>query len=220
MGLRARNKKQKLDSILAAARALFVENGYAGTTTRAVARRAGVAVGTLFVYFPEKRDMLVAVVRGELDAAIDTAFAALARQTPSAASAPRERRVGVLVGQLVSVFGAIFSVYEGSQELSRVFVKEQMFVDDARAGEMAGWTLQFVARLSQLITAAQARGEVARDTPPLLAASHCFSSYLFVLLAWLNNTLTVRDRDQMLAQSLALTMRGLAPRPHEEHTHD
>lgn len=47
--------------ILKAALRLFAKNGYDGTTTRELAEAAGVAEGTLFRYFPNKKVILVEV---------------------------------------------------------------------------------------------------------------------------------------------------------------
>lgn len=47
---------------LNAALKLFVENGVQGTSTAAIAREAGSAAGTLFIYFPTKQDLIDALV--------------------------------------------------------------------------------------------------------------------------------------------------------------
>lgn len=47
--------------ILQAARKLFANKGYDGTTTRDLANAAGVAEGTLFRYFPNKKAILVEI---------------------------------------------------------------------------------------------------------------------------------------------------------------
>jgi AcrR family transcriptional regulator len=52
-------------AILAAAEAVFAERGPAASTEE-VARRAGVAVGTVFRHFPTKRDLLVAILKALL----------------------------------------------------------------------------------------------------------------------------------------------------------
>lgn len=49
--------------MLAAALDLFVEKGYAATRVEAVAHRAGVSKGTLFLYFASKDELFKAVVR-------------------------------------------------------------------------------------------------------------------------------------------------------------
>jgi AcrR family transcriptional regulator len=49
------------DALLAAARALFAERGYAGVGTEEVVRRAGVTRGALYHYFRDKQDLFRAV---------------------------------------------------------------------------------------------------------------------------------------------------------------
>src|SRR5256885_17214266 len=45
--------------IVRAAADSLLENGYAGTSVRAIASRAGVAIGNLQYYFPSKSELLV-----------------------------------------------------------------------------------------------------------------------------------------------------------------
>ena len=48
--------------ILDAAVVAFAETGFAGTATNEIARRAGVAEGTIFRYYPTKKALLIAAV--------------------------------------------------------------------------------------------------------------------------------------------------------------
>ena len=50
-----------VDQILEAAARVFGERGYAGTTTNHIAERAGVSIGSLYQYFPNKDTILVAL---------------------------------------------------------------------------------------------------------------------------------------------------------------
>jgi len=47
------------EAIISAARQLFAQRGYHATTTKDIARAAGVAEGTIFRYFPTKAELLV-----------------------------------------------------------------------------------------------------------------------------------------------------------------
>lgn len=48
----------KRESFLNAALKLFVANGVQNTSTAAIAKEAGTATGTLFLYFPTKQDLI------------------------------------------------------------------------------------------------------------------------------------------------------------------
>ena len=54
------------DGILAAAYAIAVEAGMAAVQIAPVARRAGIAAGTVYRYFPSKTDLVAALVAGVL----------------------------------------------------------------------------------------------------------------------------------------------------------
>src|SRR4051812_33649121 len=58
LGRREQSKVDKRARIQRAAWDLFTTVGYEETTTREVAERADVAVGTLFLYAEDKRDLL------------------------------------------------------------------------------------------------------------------------------------------------------------------
>jgi AcrR family transcriptional regulator len=62
MGVTAR-REAKRKQVLAAARELFLERGFEGATTDAIAARAGVSKETLYRYHRSKEALLVAVMR-------------------------------------------------------------------------------------------------------------------------------------------------------------
>ncbi|HUC10162.1 MAG TPA: TetR/AcrR family transcriptional regulator [Stellaceae bacterium] len=61
-----RRKEARPGEILEAALACFAERGFAATRLDDVALRAGVTKGTLYLYFPNKEELLEAVVRQAL----------------------------------------------------------------------------------------------------------------------------------------------------------
>ena len=66
-GRRERQKLEREQKILAAARRLFDRRGYIKTSMEDVARRAGLAVGTLYNYFSSKDQLLVALSRSDTE---------------------------------------------------------------------------------------------------------------------------------------------------------
>lgn len=89
---RSRSQLQRRKRILQAAAALASRGGVEAMQMRTVAERAGVALGTLYRYFPSKMDLVVAVVNEEMD----TLEASLDRRPPRAGT-PAGRAVEVLM---------------------------------------------------------------------------------------------------------------------------
>ena len=75
----ARDKRR---AIIEAARTLFAKQGYEETTIAEIARAAGVAVGTVYLYFQNKRQILV-----EVSVALNSAISTMI-QTPELLSLP------------------------------------------------------------------------------------------------------------------------------------
>ena len=208
-GRRERKKRAKLQRIEAAARRLFQHQGYEATTTRAIAEEAEIGVGTLFVYFPEKLDLLVHLYKEDLLRVSSEAVDGLPRDLP-------------LVESLWRVFDAIYRFYEADPALARTFVKELMFLDLDRQAEMLNMTLGFLGRIGQLVMAAQARGEVRTDVPAPLAAHQIFGIYYWGLVAWLAGTFPGREAVSVhLRMALELLWTGLAcPEARREGSHE
>ncbi|HLO02677.1 MAG TPA: TetR/AcrR family transcriptional regulator [Symbiobacteriaceae bacterium] len=57
----------KREALLASARLLFAELGYERTTAKEIAKHAGVAVGTFYRYFTDKRQILVTLLQDRIE---------------------------------------------------------------------------------------------------------------------------------------------------------
>ncbi|HEX8536504.1 MAG TPA: TetR/AcrR family transcriptional regulator [Cystobacter sp.] len=72
--LRARLREETEQTLLEAAEQLFAEQGVGGTRIEDIAKRAGVAVGTLYNYFEDREELLAALLarrRAELVKMLD-----------------------------------------------------------------------------------------------------------------------------------------------------
>src|ERR1700721_2627420 len=81
-GLRERNKLDKLRRIKEGASELFVRKGFDDTTTREIALRAGVGLGTIFVYAPTKRDLLFLIVTADFEDLVERAAGLVRPERP------------------------------------------------------------------------------------------------------------------------------------------
>jgi AcrR family transcriptional regulator len=66
-GLRARQKADRHQRILQAASELFRKSGYEGAKIEAIAAMAEVSIGTIYNYYQNKGDLLVAIVAMEVN---------------------------------------------------------------------------------------------------------------------------------------------------------
>lgn len=69
--------RQTRDRIVEAAIAAFEEHGYDDTNTAAIARRAGIGVGTLYAYFADKRKLMLEILDGTVRTMADMVVEAL-----------------------------------------------------------------------------------------------------------------------------------------------
>nr|BBH87998.1 hypothetical protein KTC_27490 [Thermosporothrix sp. COM3] len=200
MGLREKNKQQKLERIVKAARELFAEKGYAETTTFEVAERAEIGTGTLFLYVKKKSELLLLVYGDVIRQTTDQQFATL----PEAAS---------LLDSLLHIFTAFFHLYEQRPDDAYAYIKEVLFHDADRLHsshiEQFGF---FLEKMAILVERAQERGEVAPDIDVQLASANFFSIYYMTLTSWLGGMRSQGEALEYLKSSLALFIRGLLPR--------
>jgi AcrR family transcriptional regulator len=174
MPRRQEKKAATREEILAAARRLFAARGWEGTTTKAVAEAAGVGAGTIFLHFPDK----AALLHAALGEPIGAALAAAAGTLPPSG----------LLAQLTHLAGALYRMYAGDPALSRVLVKETLFlVDGAAAAESRAQIEGFLHHVAALIDAARIRGEVDRSVDPRLGAVGFFGLYFAVLVGGLRD---------------------------------
>src|SRR5882762_10793912 len=82
------------DQIIRAAADSLLENGYSGTSVRAIASKAGVAIGNLQYWFPTKSELLVEAWRYLTGRSVEELRAILNQLTDPLEVRSEERRVG------------------------------------------------------------------------------------------------------------------------------
>lgn len=188
-------QKQKTRAAIAeAARRLFEANGYEGTTLRAVARTAGVAVGSIFVHFPGKSQLLSHILATDL------------RRILSECSAgdTMVRDGETLLEKLLQAPLSFYRYYAARPELSRVLVKEVVVMQPAERPEMERFTQEYLGRIETTLRETRARGLIRSQADPQLLAYTLFSQYLLVLLHMLSHP----DPDPDAAGVLLRRMHG------------
>jgi len=115
----ARSRRTR-DRLLAAAARVFSERGYAGGTTNHIAAEAGVSVGSLYQYFPNKDAILADLMRAHVAEGVALVGERLAAVgSPSATSA-----ADGLAGRLRPFVDAAIDNHRGDPGLHRVLFEE------------------------------------------------------------------------------------------------
>lgn len=118
---RQARSQQMVEVILEATARVLGERGYAGTNTNVVAERAGVSVGSLYQYFPNKDALITALHErhaGQMYAVIDEVLAA--------------SRARSLRGRVQAMVRALLAAHALYPALHRVLEKEFPFFDAPR----------------------------------------------------------------------------------------
>jgi AcrR family transcriptional regulator len=115
--------RESVEAILQAAAQVFERHGYAAGTTNRIAARAGVSVGTLYQYFPNKDAILVALVREHLE----EGTAALQPQLRSLSAGARFEDL------LPGIVDAMVALHSTAPGLHRVLFEETKLPRSLRA---------------------------------------------------------------------------------------
>lgn len=184
--------------IMAAAKDLYLEKGYKTAPTRELARRAGVAEGTVFAHFPDKATLLAAALHEDLELAIGQAIASL----PPPDIPCRER--------LLHLAGALYAYYARKPGLSRALVKESLFLDGEGGEQVRQAVIRFIVLAGKIVEEAMVRGEYAADVDAVLAGRAFFAAYYLELVAGLSGPEfdPIQVRNNLEAQ-IRLWERGL-----------
>ena len=170
MGTRRQTQKEATrQRIRTVAGELFIEQGYEATTSRQIAAAADVAVGTLFVHFESKHDILADILFADIEVTVASAFRSL----------PDD---GDTVTKLLHLMAALYGYYAGQMELSRVLLQHSLFAP-AGADNFDPQLAAFVAAVSTIIQQGQQEGEVTTRKPPQLLADLYMATYFYGLLA-------------------------------------
>lgn len=197
---------QRRREILEAAEELFQRRGYDVATIQAIAAKAGVAAGTVYLYFPSKEAILVALQEdfeaGLLDTFADISAAVLAEEDAS--------------GEIVSYQEVVERLVDGivAYGLERRGACEVIARDAGRAGAAAGDSLLaggLTELLGRVIREGVRLGYIHTSDPEMAA-------YLLNLAAVSSIGHAIAfEGEEMLArvvrQTKELYIKALAPKP-------
>lgn len=173
VGRRERKKFETRERIRAAAASLLARHGYGAATMRQIARRAHVALGTLFNYAQDKRDLVFLIFNEELNAVTDVALAAPRAGQP-------------LIDQLIAVFRVHYRWLSHKPDLARILLQELTFYSSGKqAATFHGIRQRLIDGIEALVHDAQAAKTIHSRESARLIARHIFFVYSASLRWWI-----------------------------------
>jgi AcrR family transcriptional regulator len=200
LGQRARNKRDKLNRIKNAARELFVSKGFDDATLREIAARAGVGLGTVFLYAANKRDLLFLIANEGLEEAIAAGRAAVQPDAP-------------LLDNLLAVFRHQYAFFARRPILSRLVLREMTFYETgAQARAFQATRNALIALIGSAVAQAMQQGRIAAAETPQLVGWTIFCIFQVELRRWVSaSDLDLRQGLHRLRRTLDVCITGLSP---------
>jgi TetR/AcrR family fatty acid metabolism transcriptional regulator len=197
----APNRRAKHAQIIEAAIEVFAEKGFHAARVSDVARRAGVADGTIYLYFKSKDDLLLSIFEQKMDELIDGVRAAIAVHDD-----PRDklRAFAAFHFGLVERHRAAAEVLQVELRLSNKFLKEY------RPQKL--WL--YLGVLEDILRDGQARGLFREDAEPFLATWALFGALDELAMQYVLSRRARRYPVEQITQQVTETfLRGLEKNP-------
>jgi AcrR family transcriptional regulator len=191
--------------LLDAARRIFAARGYHDTTVEDITRAAGVAKGTFYLYFQEKRAIFLAIIRELLDT-IKAIGASVAVQ-----AAPGEHPLAFLArGEAAAL--RLMELFQANRDLARLAARESMGMDPALEAMIRDFYREVAEIEATNIRVAQRLG-LLRPCDPLLAAYAHIGMVERVLFAMLESPELFPPPRELVQQMIQLAYQGLEAAP-------
>lgn len=202
---RSERRAEKRLAILEGAVRVFAEKGFFNTTVAEIARSAGVADGTIYLYFKSKDDLLLSIFDEKMQELCTLARAAIEGET-SAVEALRK----VCIVHLAAV--------EENPSLAAVLIVElrqsNAFVRDIEKPRL----VEYLDLLAEIVRRGQTTGEFRSDVHPAAVKRALFGALDEIALGWLlarrkfDLSRTAREMADMFVRGLTVPPAETAPR--------
>ncbi len=197
------DKSRRRDEIMAAAKEVFARQGFHTTTIADIAKRAGLAYGSVYWYFDSKDELFHALMAVEESALRKHVGATLAKLGGPAEDAGGE-------AQFRAAVQATFEFFEADKATVKLLFRDAYALGERFEKHLGGIYERFIDDIETFIVASQERGEVVAAPPRMVAYT------LAALVGQLAHRRLSTDDDVTAAQVanfvVSLVLDGLRPR--------
>jgi len=188
----------KRERILDAAVRVFAQSGFHATRVSDVAKAAGVADGTIYLYFESKDELLRSLFEDRVGRLLAFVQEGLAKHETAKA-------------KLSAIIELQLGVYEGEPELAEVMTvilrqSTKLLKEHARPGFMA-----YLDAIATIVAAGQKNGEFRSDASPHFVARSLFGAIDGIALTWALGKAERGGLSRAATQVAELFLHGLLP---------
>lgn len=190
--------KTRREQILTSALEVFAARGYHGASIADIIEAAGIARGTFYLYFENKRAVF--------DAILDVIFEELHARM-AAVALPEERDDGVVIQQVQDNARRLAAYMLGSPAVVRVLMAEAVGLDEKAVAKLRTFYGRLGAWVAESLEDGMAFG-VVRPCEPLVTAHAIIGTLRGVFWAWAVGLLEL-DEDTLVEQIMGLLLGGI-----------
>jgi TetR/AcrR family fatty acid metabolism transcriptional regulator len=195
---KGRRGGDKRDRILRAAVRVFARNGFHATRVSEVAKAAGVADGTIYLYFKSKEELLVSLFEDR----VEKLLTYMREELPKEESAP---------GRLRAVINMQLGLLESERELAEIITviirQSTRLLKEFAAPRF----LAYLDAIARIIAEGQASGDFRKDVSPHIVARAVFGALDGITLTWALGRAEQGALNRAAGQLADVLLRGLTP---------
>jgi len=191
-------KQDKRARILEAAVKVFAGHGFFNATIAQIAREAGVADGTIYLYFKSKDELLLSLFEDR----VEKLLAYMREELPKleGAQAKLRRIIELQLGLL-----------EGERDLAEVLTVILRQSTKLLKEYAAPKFMAYLETIASIVSEGQSAGVFRTDVPPLLVARATWGALDGIALTWALGRAERGALSRAAVQLADMTLRGLAP---------
>lgn len=199
-GRREENKQRKLARIAKAARQVFSKKGFDSATMQEIAKLAGVATGTLFLYADNKRDIAYLAMADDFAAAVRSAM-----------EQPTDKPYA---DQIVACWRPYFVIHNANPEMAKIILSEFLFFAGKQARRHGEGVVAMKTEATRRAELAQKRGELVGTVPPSEIGELAYYVFQGVVRRWVQTgAIDVEEGLGMFHRFLSIALAGLIKQP-------
>ncbi len=195
---------EKQKQILAAATEIFAEKGFAATSTKEIAQKAGVAEGTIFRHYKTKKDLLISIVS-------PTMVKMLAPVIIKDLNKVLDNGYETVEDFLRAMIANRKTFLEKNMRVIQILIQEIPFQQELREQFIQQIGMKVLARLTQIVEHFQAKGQII-DVPASSLIRMTGSTLIGYFITKYAIAPNVEWDDQVeIDRMIEFLMKGLAP---------